>query len=133
MNVFVDVNVVMYAAGGPHPHKEPSMRFLRRAALGELEAVSDTEVLQELLYRYWHVKIIEQGVALVEHVVQVVPIILPVAKADVLLARTLLTQHRALEPRDAIHAAVMFNHGITQLYSYDRHFDSIPGLRRLEP
>ena len=133
MKVFVDVNIVMYAAGSPHPHKEPSTRFLRQAAQGHVEAVSDTEVLQELLYRYWHLKLLEQGVKLVEHTAQVISIILPVDKRDALLASALLIQHPRLEPRDAIHAAIMLNHGIKHCYSYDKHFDMIPGLKRLEP
>ena len=123
----------MYAAGGLHPHKEPSTRLLRQIAEGELEVVSDTEVLQELLYRYWHLRILERGLKLVEQVVSIVPVILPVATPDVVLASTLLTQHRRLEPRDAIHAAIMLNHGISRLYSYDRVFDLVPGLMRLEP
>jgi hypothetical protein len=28
---------------------------------------------------------------------------------------------------------VMLNHGLTHLYSYDHHFDHIPGITRLVP
>lgn len=133
MRVFVDVNIVMYAAGRAHPHKEPSARLLQQVAHEQLEAVTDAEVLQELLYRYWHLQVLEQGIALVNHVVRVFPAILSVGKPDVVLAGSLLTRHRGLEPRDAVHAAIMLNHGLTHLYSYDHHFDAIPGLKRLEP
>lgn len=133
MKVFLDVNIVMYAAGGPHPHKIPSLTLLEQVSNGQIEAVSDAEVLQELLYRYWHVKLLEQGALLVEHTVRLVPTILPVVIADLLLAGSLLREYRHLEPRDAVHAAIMLNHGLTHLYSYDRHFDAIPGLTRLEP
>jgi len=133
MRVFLDVNIIMYAAGASHPHKTPSSTLLEQVAQGGIDAVCDTEVLQELLYRYWHLKVLEEGLKLVAHVVRIIPAILPVSKADVLLATSLLAQHRSLEPRDAIHAAVMLNHGFTHLYSYDHHFDLIPGLKRLEP
>jgi len=133
MRVFLDANIVMYAAGRAHPHKEPAIRLLRQVVQGECQAISDTEMLQELLYRYWHVKLLEEGLRLVDQAIQIIPLVLPVAKADVLLAKDLMTQHPAVPPRDAVHAAVMLNHGITHLYSYDHHFDAIPGLKRLEP
>ena len=133
MNVFLDVNIIMYAAGATHPSKAPCSQLLERIAQGGLAAVCDTEVLQELLYRYWHVKVLEEGLKLVAMVTRIIPTILPVSKADVLLATKLLVQHRRVQPRDAIHAAVMLNHGLTHLYSYDRDFDLIPGLKRLEP
>lgn len=133
MNVFLDVNIIMYAAGAAHPSKAPCSQLLERIAQGGFEAVCDTEVLQELLYRYWHVKVLEEGLKLVAMVTRIIPTILPVSKADVLLATKLLAQHRRVQPRDAIHAAVMLNHGLTHLYSYDHDFDLIPGLKRLEP
>ena len=133
MSVFVDANVVMYAAGAAHPHQEPSRKLLERIARNELDAASDAEVLQEFLYRYWHLRLLNQGLTLVDHAVRIIPTILPVDKSDAMLARTLLEQHRSLEPRDAVHAAVMLHHGITQIYTYDRHFETIPGLTRLEP
>lgn len=129
----MDVNIMMYSAGTRHPYKEPSIQLLQRVTHGQLDTVIDTEILQEILYRYWNLKILDQGIILMNHAVQVIPTILPVAKPDLLLCATLLAQYHNIEPRDAIHAAVMLNHGLTQIYSYDRHFDSIPGIRRLEP
>ena len=133
MKVFVDANVFMYAVGASHSHKAPSVRLLESIAGDGVESVTDVEVLQELLYRYWAIKQLEQGLLLCDQVVRAIPTVLPVDLSDVSVAKQLLAQHRTIEPRDAIHAAVMLNHGITHLYSYDHHFDEIPGLKRLEP
>lgn len=133
MKVFVDANIFMYAVGAAHPHKAPSIRLLEHIAGDGVEAVSDAEALQELLYRYWSINRLQEGLALCDHVVRAIPTILPVNVSDVLVAKQLLAKHRTIEPRDAVHAAVMFNHGMTHLYSYDQHFDEIPGLKRLEP
>ena len=38
-----------------------------------------------------------------------------------------------ISARDAIHAAIIRNHGIEFIASFDRHFDRIPGIIRLEP
>ena len=133
MNVFLDANIFIYAAGQPHPHKEPSLQCLRSLSQQGMEGITDAEVLQELLYRFWHLKRLTDGVALVEQAVRLVPTVLPVGKPDALLAATLLKQHNSIEPRDAIHAAVMLNHGLTTIFSYDQHFDRISGLNRVEP
>jgi predicted nucleic acid-binding protein len=50
--VFLDVNVFMYAAGAPHPYKAACVRILADMETGALTAAINTEVLQELLYRY---------------------------------------------------------------------------------
>ncbi|MDP3722932.1 MAG: type II toxin-antitoxin system VapC family toxin [Candidatus Omnitrophota bacterium] len=133
MTVFIDVNVIMYAAGGSHPHQAPSQRLLEGVLQGRVEAISDTEILQELLYRFWRLNKVELGAQLVRQVVEILPNLLPVESRDGVLAAALLNQHPVIEPRDAIHAAVMLNHGLTRLYSYDHHFDHIPGLTRLVP
>jgi predicted nucleic acid-binding protein len=50
--VFIDSNIPMYVAGGPHPHREPSRGLLAAVQRNEIEACTSTEVLQEILYRY---------------------------------------------------------------------------------
>jgi predicted nucleic acid-binding protein len=35
--------------------------------------------------------------------------------------------------RDALHAAVVMEEGLRGIYTYDRDFDRIKGIRRLEP
>lgn len=49
---FVDVNIFMYAAGTPHPYKTPCIHILSDIERGILAAVVNTEIFQELLYRY---------------------------------------------------------------------------------
>ncbi|MXY16055.1 MAG: VapC toxin family PIN domain ribonuclease, partial [Acidobacteria bacterium] len=50
--MFVDANVPMYAAGRNHAFKAPSARFMLAVARRRVDAVSDVEVLQEILHRY---------------------------------------------------------------------------------
>jgi len=133
MKVFIDANIFIYAAGREHAFKTASLRVLREVGAGRIEAATDTEVLQELLYRHWRAGAAQEGLRLCDHVLGVVADVLPIAKADIVVARQLLGEHPQIEPRDAVHAAVMLNHGLTRLYSYDHHFKSIPGLTRLEP
>lgn len=133
MKVFLDANIFMYAAGREHAYKAPSVQLIHELSEGRLEAVTDAEVLQEILHRYRRTNALPEGITLCERVIQLMPEILSVSKDDVALATRLLSRQPAVEPRDAVHAAVMLNHGMTHLYSYDHHFDHIPGLKRVEP
>jgi len=57
----------------------------------------------------------------------------PVTIDDVDLALELLERYQNIQPRDAIHAGVMLNNGLTRIYSTDTHFDEIKGIERIDP
>jgi predicted nucleic acid-binding protein len=48
--VFLDTNVFLYAIGAQHPLKAAGQQVLERVGNGTLEAVTSTEVIQEILY-----------------------------------------------------------------------------------
>lgn len=131
--IFIDTNILIYAAGAHHPHKEPSVQFLLKIAQGKITAFTSTEVLQEILYYYHKAKEPSQGLQIIEKVITIIPLILPVTKNDILSAKDLLQKYQHIEPRDAIHAAVIFNRGLKNICSYDKHFDTIPCLKRITP
>ena len=133
MTVFVDSNIPMYVAGRDHPFKTPCAEFMRAVARRTIEAVSDIEVLQEILYRYHAVRQPAIGFAVFETVVATIPLIHPVSLADLLASKAVLAKHPDVQPRDAIHAAVMQRTGIGTVVSYDQHFDQIGGVRRVTP
>ena len=129
--MFVDSNIPMYVAGRPHPFKTPCTEFMRAVARRTIDAVSDIEVLQEILRRYLAIKQPNVGFAVFETVVATVPLIHPVSLADLLVSKAILGRHPSVQPRDAIHVAVMQRVGIRTVVSYDRHFDQIDTVRRV--
>jgi predicted nucleic acid-binding protein len=131
MKVFVDSNVPMYVAGREHPFREPARRFLARVRAGELQACTSTEVLQEILFRYVGLGRVDLAIEVYELFVSLCPVVLPVALADTDRARDLLRQHERVSVRDLLHAAVMRNHDIARIASFDRGFDQIPGIERI--
>jgi uncharacterized protein len=131
--ILVDTNVLMYAAGAPHPNKERSVDFLQRVANGETEAVINAEVLQEILHRYRALNRWEDGARLFDMTRAIFPIVIPVTVDVMDRARTLLDQHPGLMARDGLHAAVVFESDLTAICSFDRDFDAIGGLERMEP
>jgi predicted nucleic acid-binding protein len=131
--VFVDSNIPMYVAGRDHAHRAPAQRFLERARAGEVEICSNTEVLQEILYRYAALQRRDLAGTVYDLFVQLCPVILPVALADTDRARQLMVGIPELSIRDAIHAAVMLNHDVSSIATFDRGFDLVPGITRSTP
>ncbi len=132
--VFVDTNIPMYAAGTPHPLKAPSQRILRAIANGELQAVTDAEVLQEILYRYLHIGQKEKGLKIFDSFRRIMlGYILPVEDLDVQLAREFVERYSFLSPRDLIHLAVMWRHNVREIVTADTGFDLVEGIRRINP
>lgn len=131
--ILLDSNVFMYAAGAEHPHKEPSARLLERVAEGVVEAAVDAEVLQEILHRYRAINRWRDGKHVYDLVRRLVPHVIPVDAEVLDQARLILDAHRSIMARDALHAAVCLQTGAEALCSYDRDFDRIHGIRRVEP
>ena len=131
--IFLDANIPMYAAGAPSAFKEPCVKILEAVAKGRLDAVTDVEVFQEILYRYHAIQKPKAAIEISLHFRQCVPNALPIVWDDMELAMKLLHRYNGLKPRDAIHAAVMLNHAITRICSADQDFDRIKEIERIDP
>jgi len=131
--ILVDANVFMYAAGAAHPHKQPSLTFLRRIAAGEVEAAIDAEVLQEILHRYRAIGRWDEGGRVFDLARRIVPTVAPITVEIVERAREILDAHHSVSARDALHAAACQLVGAASICSYDRDFDDIAGVTRMEP
>ncbi len=132
MKVFLDSNIPMYVAGRAHSNREPARRVLERVRKGLLEACTSTEVLQEILYRFSGMNRRDLAATVYDLFVEVCPEVLPVTLADTDRAGQLLQEVPQVSVRDAVHAAVMLNHGIPRIASFDRGFDLVPGIERLK-
>ena len=131
--ILVDSNIFMYAAGAPHPHKQPCLDFLRRAAAGEVEVTLNSEVLQEILHRYRALNRWPEGRQAYDQARRIVPLTIPITVEVLDRSRRLLDECARLMSRDALHAAVVEIHRLDAICSYDRDFDQISRLRRIEP
>lgn len=130
--VFVDSNIPMYVAGRDHPNREAARRFLDRVRAGDLEACTSTEVLQEIFYRYAGLGRLDLARQVYELFVQICPVVLPVTLADTDRAKDLLVNGSGISARDAVHAAVMLNNGVSQIATFDEAFDRVEGVERME-
>ena len=121
----------MYVAGREHSNREPARRFLARVQEGKVDACTSTEVLQEILYRYSALGRLDLAHDVYDLFVEICPVVHSVTLADTDRARDLVCGVRGISARDAVHAAVMLNHGVEWIASFDNGFDGVAGVRRL--
>ena len=131
--ILIDTNIIMYAAGAEHPHKQPSVRLLERVAHGEVEATIDAETLQEILHRYRFIKRWNDGRQVYDLARQIFHLVIPITSDVLDRARRMLDDNKHIMARDALHAAVVIDEGFEAICSYDHDFDRIAGIKRIEP
>jgi predicted nucleic acid-binding protein len=131
--ILVDANILMYAAGAPHPHKGPSLQWLEGVARGDIAGAINAETLQEVLHRYRAIGRWSEGRHVYDLARTIFPAVVPISAQVLDVARELLDRHPMLMARDGLHAAVVLVEGFEAICSYDRDFDLIPGVRRVEP
>ena len=129
--IFVDSNIPMYLIGAPHPHKSDAQRLLEKMLSERVRLVTDTEVLQEILHRY---VAIDRRAAIqpaFDALLGIVDEVLPVDLSAVERAKLIVLGSLRLSARDALHLAVMEQHTVDQILTFDSGFDGHPGITRL--
>lgn len=129
--VFVDSNVAMYLVGAGHPNKVDAQRRLEALVSARTRLVTDAEALNEILHRYASIDRRGYIQLATDALLRVVDDVLPVDREAVERAKQLVLQYPTLPVRVAVHAAVMQQHGIETVLTFDTAFDRVPGLTRL--
>jgi predicted nucleic acid-binding protein len=130
---FLDANILMYAAGGPHPLRDYCRAALEIAVDRRVRLITDTEVLLEILYRYFALKRPDAARAVYTSATRLCEEVLPVAESHTARALEIVSKQPQLTPRDAIHIATMEARGPRRLLSTDRDFDNVQGIQRVDP
>lgn len=114
--------------------REASQRVIVSVASGEIDAVTDAEVFQEILYRYLNIGQRARGLEVFDNFHRIMMgRILPIEDADVIRARGLVDLYTALSPRDLIHLAVMLRNQIAEIVTADKGFNGIAGVHPVDP
>jgi len=129
----LDANVAIYAYGGEHIYRRPCQLLMEQAEIQPGEYAIDVEALQEILYFYSRRGELHKGIGIVERLLSRLPNIIPISTGEITTAMRLLSETPGLSSRDAIHAAVVFDHNLDGIITADRDFVRIPGLRRFDP
>jgi len=121
----------MYVVGGSHPNKVAAQRLLEKVLLDRQRLVTDAEVFQEILHRYVSINRRDAIQPAFDALLAMVDEVIPVDRETVENAKQIVLGYRQLSARHAVHLAVMRQHGIDQILSFDSGFDQFPGITRL--
>lgn len=129
--VFIDTNIPMYAAGEEHPNKAASVKILESISEGKILGVTSTEILQEILYRYWAINLLKKGLEVFNYFSQIVDDTLAINIQIIREAKNILekSDYQNIFPRDVIHVATMDYYGISFIATYDKHFEVFKRIR----
>ena len=131
--IFVDTNVLMYAAGGEHPLQRPCRVVVDAIGSRSLEATTSVEVVQEIVHRYLAIGRAQGGLELAEETLDLFAPVLPITHALMRRVPALARRYPRLSARDVIHLATCIHEGITEIISTDRGFDAVSEVRRIPP
>jgi predicted nucleic acid-binding protein len=121
----------MYLVGTPGPHKTDAQRLLEKLVSERHRLVTDAEALQEILHRYVAINRRHDIQPAFDALLNAVDEVLPVDRGAVERAKQIVLAYQRLSARDAVHLAVMEQHGIERILSFDSGFDGFPGITRL--
>ena len=131
--LLLDANIPIYAEGREHIYRIPCRSILEQTKTWPHRYTIDVEALQEVLYVYSSRGELETGTGIIERLMARLPNIISITAAEITIAMRLMAETRNLSARDAIHAAVVIEHGLEGIVSADQDFDLVPGLRRYDP
>ena len=129
---FLDSNIIMYILSSHHPLKAPCLRVLEKIRSSKIKVCTNTEVFQEILYKYYAIDKKDLAHIACELLKDIADPILSVTHEDIITATAILNQY-SIPVRDAIHTATMLNHNIRHIISTDTHFGIIPEITRIQP
>jgi uncharacterized protein len=129
--ILVDSNIPMYLVGASHPHKADAQRLLENLISDRQRLVTDAEVLQEILHRYVAIDRRDAIQPAFDALLGIIDQVLAIEGATAERAKQIVMGHRRMSARDALHVAVMEQHEIQRILSFDTGFDGFPGITRL--
>lgn len=121
----------MYLVGAQHPNRDAAAARIERLISAGTKFVTDAEVLQEILHRYYSIRrpdAIQPAFEVLEGLAEEV---FDLTLADVEEAKRLLLAVSGLSARDAAHISTMKRNGVSKVFSFDSGFDLVPGIERI--
>lgn len=132
MTVFVDTSVIMYAGGAEHPHRDSCRHVLQLVADRRLDAVTSTEVVQEILHRFARGRRVT-GHRMARSVLELFDSIVPIDLHTIGAAVGLYDRYPQLSARDVLHVATCASNDVDRIVSVDSGFGAVTEVRHVHP
>ena len=134
--LYVDSNVflypIVYRLETVEEAKE-SKNFLLKISEGSVEACTATITWDEIVWVIRRMFGLKPSIELGRKFLEFPNLKLLSVKRSVILRAQRLMEKYKIKPRDAIHAATALENNIETIVSYDRDFDKLEEIKRLDP
>ncbi|MEW6327040.1 MAG: PIN domain-containing protein [Thermodesulfobacteriota bacterium] len=131
---FIDTNIFLRYLTKDHPSKyEKCREIFKKAIEGKIGLATSGMVIAELIWTllsYYKVPkpdVIEK----ISVIVSTENLYIP--DKDIIADALVLYSRKHIDYIDAYNAVFMKYHGLNEMYSYDRDFDGVEGIKRAEP
>lgn len=131
--VLLDTAVFVYAVGSEHPYRAPCRLLLDPDRGADLKPEASVQAIQELLHQRARRTGDRIGAVQTAESMMLLCQLHDLTDRDLRLGLQLSRDAPGLHGRDALHAATALNRGIDIIVSPDSAFDSVQGLRRIDP
>ena len=134
--LYVDSNIFLYPViYKPETVKEAreSKDFLLKISEGLVEACTATITWDEVVWVVRKIFGLKPSIELGRKLLEFPNLKLLNVKRSVVLRAQKLMEKYGIKPRDAIHAATALENGVETIVSYDRDFDKLEEIKRLDP
>lgn len=128
--LYLDANFFIFANFDTTPKGEKARKILHGIAEGQ-EAVTSVLALDEVMWDIIRNKKETELRDVIEEIYSIKNMTVKEVSSSVPLAALDFMEIYKLKPRDAFHAAVMKQFGITNIVSDDTDFDAIRGIKRI--
>ena len=130
--IFIDSNVPMYLVGAHHPNKTRAVQLAGELIRNGERLVTDIEVYQEILHRYTAIRRTDAIDGAFRSLDTIADEVFGYGMPEIRAAWTIIDSVEGVSARDALHVAVMRSNRVDRILSFDRGFDAIPGIERLQ-
>lgn len=122
----------MYLVGAHHPNKDRAIELVETLIRGRERFATNVEVYQEILHRYTSIRRTDAIDAAFRSLDSIADETWTFGMPEVRAARTIVDTLDGISARDALHVAIMRRNGVHRILSFDRGFDVVPGIERIQ-
>ena len=131
--IVLDTTILLYAVGGSHPLRAPSLRLIEAVRASAVRASTTVEVIQEFVHAFARRRDRRDASQLGRAWATLLDPLICTEREDLEQGLALYESHPALGAFDAVLAAATLARGAAALVSADRAFAVVPGLHYVDP
>ena len=127
--IFIDSNIYIYYFEGNEKFVDKIEDFFEKNE----NVATSTLVLKEICWYYEKKKELEKMKNLISDLLKIRTEILNITSKQILDGCELKIKYKSIEINDLINYKLMKDNGIKVIFSNDKHFDKLPGIKRKTP